>query len=257
VVLQIINVTLHSPATSLIKYTMAPSNQSITPDTHPSPTTAPTNKDLPIELWMQIFEHVRSEDYARPHSVAEYAASLDQHGDDDIAAANDIRQLERESWQRTRPLYAISRNSRAAALKLRLCLRVLQTCKEPVFASSCLEEWDALSSSSQRLLGRPEAEAGLTPQKSVALQFYPADLHESEQYERYKELHAAFRLFRMRNTAAATHYLRLDTTSRVILLFDPCWETLDLDGWARHLKEQITKFWNGKGITDGQVDVMS
>jgi hypothetical protein len=236
---------------------MAPSNQSITPDIQPSPTAAPTNKDLPIELWMQIFEHVRSEDYARPHSVARYAASLDLHGDDGITAANDLHLLERESWQRSRPLYTISRNSRAAALKLRLCLRVLQTCKEPVFASRCLEEWDALPSSCQRLLGRPEAEAGLAPQKCVALQLYPADLHESEQDQMYKELHAAFRLFRMRNTAAATHYLRLDTTSRVILLFDPCWGTLDFDGWARHLKEQITKFWDGKGITDGQVDVMS
>jgi hypothetical protein len=257
VVLQIINVTLHSPAASLTKYTMAPSNQSVTPDIQPSPITAPTQKDLPIEIWMQIFEHVRSEDYARPHSVAKYAASLDLHGDDGIAAANDLHQLERESWQRSRPLYTISRNSRAAALKLRLCLRVLQTCKEPVFASRYLEEWEALSASSQRHLGRLEAEAGLAPQKSVALQFYPADLHEPEQYERYKELHAAFRLFRMRNTAAGTHYLRLDTTSRVILLFDPYWETLDLYGWARHLKEQITKFWDGKGITDGQVDVMS
>jgi hypothetical protein len=53
---------------------MALSNQSITSDIHPSTTTAPTNKDLPIELWMQIFEHVRSEDYARPRSVAKYAA---------------------------------------------------------------------------------------------------------------------------------------------------------------------------------------
>jgi hypothetical protein len=38
---------------------MAPSNQSITPDIQPSPTTAPTKKDLSSELWMQIFEHVR------------------------------------------------------------------------------------------------------------------------------------------------------------------------------------------------------
>jgi hypothetical protein len=74
--IQILNASLPSPAAPLLttKHTMALSNQSITSDIHPSTTTAPTNKDLPIELWMQIFEHVRSEDYARPRSVTKYAA---------------------------------------------------------------------------------------------------------------------------------------------------------------------------------------
>jgi hypothetical protein len=238
---------------------MAPSNQSITPDIQPSPTTAPTKKDLPIELWMQIFEHVRSEDYARPCSVAKYASSLVAHDDDGIGAAKSLHKFERESWQRSRPLYAITRNSRAAALKLRLCLRVLQSCKEPVFASRCIEEWDALSAPSRRLLGRPEAEAGLASQKCIALQFYPAGSDGPlGRNERHKELHEAYQLLgHPYYTAAVRHYFRLDTARRVVLLFDPCRQTRDRNDWARLLKEQITKFWARKGITDGQVDALS
>jgi hypothetical protein len=107
----ILNTTLHSSAATTLttRHTMAPSNQSITPDTNTSPSTSSSNKDLPIELWMQISEHVRSEDYARPRSVAEYAASLALHGDDGIEAAKSLPHLERESWRRSRPLYTINR----------------------------------------------------------------------------------------------------------------------------------------------------
>jgi hypothetical protein len=233
---------------------MAPSNQSITPDTNTSPSTSSSNKDLPIELWMQISEHVRSEDYARPRSVAEYAASLALHGDDGIEAAKSLPHLERESWRRSRPLYTINRNSRAAALKLRLCLRVLQTCEVPVLASKCLEEWDALSVSSRQLLGTPKAEAGPAAQKCVVLQLYPSDSYGSGREEMYKELHAVFRLL-MEHDAAAV-YLRLDTARHVALLSDPCWQTRKRDSWARLLKERASEFWERKGITDGQMDVL-
>lgn len=35
-------------------------------------TSRPTNESLPVEIWMQIFEHVHIEDYARQAVVAVY-----------------------------------------------------------------------------------------------------------------------------------------------------------------------------------------
>jgi hypothetical protein len=136
-------------------------------------------------------------------------------------------------------------------------LRVLQTCKEPVFAYRSLTEWDNLSVSSRQFLSRSEAEAEPAVQKCVALQLYPADLYGPEPGWRqmYKELHVALRLLGVHDTAAV--YLRLDTARRVVLLFDPCWQTPDRDKWARLLEEQITEFWEQEEITDGRVDVLS
>jgi hypothetical protein len=71
----------------------------------------------------------------------------------------------------------------------------------------------------------------------------------------YKELHVALRLLGVHDTAAV--YSRLDTARRVVLLFDPCWQTPDRDKWARLLEEQITEFWEQEEITDGRVDVLS
>jgi hypothetical protein len=255
--IQILNATLHSPAASLLtmQHTMAPSCQSITPDTYPSPATAPTKKDLPIELWLQIFEHIHSEDYARPLSVAEYAASLTLYGDDDIAAANDLHQLERERWQRSRPLYAINQNSRATALKLRLCLRALQTCKEPVSASGFLKEWDALSVPWQRALVRQTPRAEVRPAlRCIAIQIYQ-DPSAAIPETHHHELHSTIGIL-TRHDSAAKHYFRSDTAKRVVLLFDPCWETDERDRWARVITRRITRFWALEGIVDGKVDVM-
>lgn len=44
-------------------------------------TDQTTHKTLPVELWMRVFEYVRTDDYARPAVVANYKRSLAIHGD--------------------------------------------------------------------------------------------------------------------------------------------------------------------------------
>ena len=100
-------------------------------------TSRTTNESLPVEVWMQIFEHVHIEDYARQAVVAVYRSSVAVYGDS-IKAAEPLPPFEKRTWKRIRGLYHIDRNSRAAALKLNMCLRGLQECRGPSLAAKRL-----------------------------------------------------------------------------------------------------------------------
>lgn len=95
--------------------------------------TSPPAKDFPVEIWMRIFEHTihSNNAYARPEVIEAYKKALGKH-----AAIRKVlkklRPFERRFWSTTRNYYAINRNSRAAAVKLRLARELLASCKQPV-----------------------------------------------------------------------------------------------------------------------------
>lgn len=59
-------------------------------------TDQPTHKTLPVELWMRVFEYVRTDDYARPAVVANYKRSLAVHGDN-LEAAQTLPAFEKKT----------------------------------------------------------------------------------------------------------------------------------------------------------------
>jgi hypothetical protein len=88
------------------------------------------NKSLPIELWMRVFEYLHNtKDYARLSVTTDCQSSLAIH-EDSVEAARILPAFEKHTWAQTRTLYHIDRTSRAAALKLKLCLRKLEACPD-------------------------------------------------------------------------------------------------------------------------------
>jgi hypothetical protein len=130
----------NTPTETILAVTQGLATLEITA-THPnesiSSINTPPKTDLPVDVWMCVFDHIPTDDdYARPKSIAAYASSLHTDGDS-IEAAKTLPEFEKRSWSKTRPLYAINRNSRGAALKLQLCMHVLRTSKKPLVPS----EW--------------------------------------------------------------------------------------------------------------------
>lgn len=205
----------------------------------------PAKMDFPVEIWMRIFEHMHSENIARPPAIAKYAASLSIHGDS-IQAAQTLPKFEQECWIQTRPLYAINQTSRAAAIKLRLCLHVLRTCRKPLLASQCLDEWDAQS---WRTLPDPGSVTGC-----VAVQLYGEDGDESLQAE-YREQRACHRLL-TEYVTARTHYLRLETAKRVVLFVDDKRCAQRQIEMADGVKCKIERFWREERTENGRVEIV-
>lgn len=98
--------------------------------------------DLPVELWMRVFEHIDLNDcYARGDFVQRYKdvretepqnlnhRDTDYH--DNITARKTLLPFEESFWASTRALYAVNRNSRAAAQRLRLSQSLLFRCGVP------------------------------------------------------------------------------------------------------------------------------
>ncbi|KAM0718541.1 hypothetical protein Q7P37_005611 [Cladosporium fusiforme] len=125
--------------------------------------------DLPVELWMRVFEHVHTsvvrqirersgpvipridtpppwdwdgnrrihhgeiEYCARPYALRRYLAAVQKDGDDaaDLAAARSLDLFEKQAFGKTRAYYAINRNSRAASIKLRLSKKLFCSYTDP------------------------------------------------------------------------------------------------------------------------------
>lgn len=195
---------------------------------------------------MRMFEHMHSENIARPPAIAKYASSLSIHGDS-IQAAQTLPKFEQECWIQTRPLYAINQTSRAAAIKLKLCLRVLQTCQKPLLASQCLDEWD---SQSWCTLPNPRPVTGC-----VAVRLYGEDGDESLQAE-YREKRACHRLLQDYVTAR-THYFHLDSVKRVVLFVDDRRCAQRQIEMAEGVKCKIERFWREERAGNGRVEIVS
>lgn len=195
------------------------------------------NMDLPVEIWLHIFDYVRSNGYARPDSTVSYANSLATYGDS-IEAAKTLPAFEKQVWSWSRTLYAVNRNSRAAALRLRLCLRVLQTCSKPVVTSECLES----------LYNYSNPLSGPVPTLSyVAIQL---DAEESP-WNRNGEAWAAVHL--IHQGAAAKLYLSLNTAKHVVLL-GKCSGSPHMMRWTERLKCAIREFWKRNGVSCGDIE---
>jgi hypothetical protein len=97
----------------------------------PPPSSAASN--LPIELWMQIFESLsHSDHFARPAYVNCFTKSIIRERATEAQLVPELPAFEREAWLATRPYYAINRTSRQAAHQIFLSGVLLQTCTSPL-----------------------------------------------------------------------------------------------------------------------------
>jgi hypothetical protein len=76
--------------------------------------------ELPVELWMKVFEHLQLDDSsARPCHMHHYLNTTPSASESaDVAEEQGVAGLpndEKELWKTTRSYYGISRTSRAAA----------------------------------------------------------------------------------------------------------------------------------------------
>jgi hypothetical protein len=215
----------------------------IRPNSNISASTTTTQTDLPSEIWMVVFEHIQKEDnFARPDSVAEYASSLDTHGDS-IEAAKTLPPFEKRSWSKTRPLYSINRNSRVAALKLQLCLRVLRTFRKPLVLSECFGN-----------IGFSINIYDLAPvpaHRSVAIEISAQPTASCP----VGHWHLASNLI-MQN-AMGRRYADLIAARHVVLLVSPtASQDAHVDSeWPEGFREMILSLWQRSSILDGTVEI--
>ena len=109
-------------------------------DTFIQPRT--NEKDLSVELWARVFEHIGPEanTYARKLVVEQLEAttpSFRGSGGSDVVDESgklipQIPAFESTIWKDTRRYYTISRNSRAAALMLGMSLKFIKQAKTPL-----------------------------------------------------------------------------------------------------------------------------
>lgn len=99
--------------------------------------------DLPVEIWMRVFELLEPDDYmvVRTEVLLEYIKVHNEEQTHDECmipaverkAMSKLPAFEQRTWVKTRVYYAISQNSRAAAVKMWLSKRLM---------SSSWREWD-------------------------------------------------------------------------------------------------------------------
>jgi hypothetical protein len=220
------------------------------PNSNISTITTTATTDLPPEVWMVVFEQIHSEeDYARPEFVAKYADSLSIHGDS-LEAARTLPDFEQRSWLKTRPLYAINRNSRAAALKLQLCLHILRSFRKPVAASEYFGLLIVFSRVSSPLYSMP-VPAPVSPH--IVIQF-PAQQDPSINFDNFVAIGLARQYM-----YAGMQWLKWHPERRVILLPDLA-STGDAQlafQWPRKLRYIILEIWLRNGIRNGTVEILS
>jgi hypothetical protein len=215
----------------------------IRPNSNISASITTTQTDLPSQIWMVVFEHIHEEDnFARPKSVAEYASSLSTYGDS-IEAAKTLPPFEKRSWSKTRPLYSINRNSRAAALKLQLCLRVLRTFRKPLVLSECFGN-----------IGFSINIYDLAPvpaHRSVAIEISAQPTASCP----VGHWHLASNLI-MQN-AMGRRYADLIAARHVVLLVSPtASQDAHVDSeWPEGFREMILSLWQRSSILDGTVEI--
>jgi hypothetical protein len=200
---------------------------------------------------MVFFEHIHTEeDYARPQFVAKYAGSLGIHGDG-IEAAKTLPEFEQRSWVKTRPLYSINHNSRAAALKLQLCMHVLRTSEKPLVPSECYHQarlpYSHSSSSYVPVLVLPPA----LPYVVIRLYAQDGALRVFSKYN--------YALFLASEGARARPCFNLIAARRVMLLTNP---TAARDAQLTserpgNISGNIQNFWLRNGILDGTVEFLT
>jgi hypothetical protein len=240
--------TSDTPTKTTLPTTQGPTSlegNAIHPNSYISAFIAITKTDLPSEVWIVVFEHIYEEDgFARPNSVADYASSLNNHGDS-IEAAKIMPSFVKRSWSKTRPLYAINRNSRAAALKLQLCLRVLRASRKPLVLSECFDF---------RSIDFTINIYELPPvpvHRSVAVEI-SANPKDSCPVGHW---HLASNLL-MQNERGR-RYADMIAARHVVLLVSPTApQDAQVDsGWPEAFREMILEFWLRNNILNGTVEI--
>jgi len=206
------------------------------------PTAQAMNKKLPIEIWMQVFEYVHTDDYARPSVIAVYKSAVAVYGDS-IKAAETLPAFEKHTWKRLRELYHIDSNSRAAALKLHMRLRGFQDCKAPKLAMRNL----AMVARCVRGGSLPET----TPD---CVAFEVSD--QPEVLSGYKEAGRVVESLSGSWDGTVSYSLGLRTAKHIVLLEWCNWDTYSMLARAQEIECAIYEFWRRKGITAGVVEVV-
>jgi hypothetical protein len=209
------------------------------------PTDLPTNNNqsLPVELWMRVFDYLHNAtDYARPSVTMAYKRSLAIHSDT-IKAAQTLPPFEKRSWKLSRTLYHIDRTSRAAALKLRLCLRVLAACKTPLHPIE------------QTQLVFDLIKAGVYKQSSPSYVAIQIDASRDESQRRV-EAGIVVEMVSGVFDHLVVHSLGLRTAKHVVLL-DRCnWDTREMVACGREIEGAVYEFWRRNDIPAGVVEIV-
>jgi hypothetical protein len=234
----------HDPVSSVtnVLTTLDLSTSQYPPPQNDRPTTQAPNKKLPTELWMQVFEYIHTEDYARPSVVAVYKSSVAVYGDT-IKAASTLPAFEKRTWKRVRELYHIDSSSRAAALKLHMCLRGLQNCKAPkqtmrnmAMVARCI---------------RSGSYSEMTPE------YVPFEVSDQpEVLSGYQEAGRVVECLSSSRDGAVSYALGLRTAKHIVLLERCNWDTYSMLARAQEIECAIYEFWQRKGITAGVVEVV-
>lgn len=208
-----------------------------------SPAQQPTNKSLPVELWMRIFEYVRTDDYARPAVAMACKRSLAIHGDTTQAAAT-LPAFEKRTWKLSRTFYHIDRASRAAALKLKLCLRTLQESKAPLHAMDHRQPLAEL------------VNAGVYNKSHLC--YVAIQVTEAQEAHR-RDVQARTVVFLLLSGGYAdvmVHSLDLGTAKHVVLLSRCDWDTPEMLARGREIEGAVYEFWRRNDIEAGVVEVV-
>lgn len=216
------------------------------PTTQPRPQDSAkrtANNSLPVELWMHIFDHLRNTvDYARPPVVAIYKSALAVY-DDTTLAAHTLPAFEKRSWKQSRPFYHIDRTSRAAALRMKLCLRLLQTCKAPSLATRSFAKAARLLRNGRRPVAAPEYWAVKVSEEADVL-------------AGYREAGRVLESLAGASDDVVFHSLGLGSARRIVLLERCNWNTVSMLARAREIEVAIYEFWRRKGIRAGVVEIV-
>lgn len=238
-------IELDQPTTSITntfaKINMSPT-QSPTQQTDEATTDQPTTKTLPIELWMRVFEHVdNTKHYARPPVVEVYKSSLAVYGDT-ITAAQTLPAFEKRSWKQSRAFYHIDRTSRAAALKLNFCLRMLEESRAPSLAMRS-------AAKVTRLLRQ-----GRVPEVQPEYLVIKVS-EEAEVLRAYREAGRVLDSLSGVSDGVVLHSLGLGTAKHIVLLERCNWNTFSMLARSREIELAIYEFWRRDGIPTGVVEI--
>jgi len=227
--------------------------------------------DLPVELWMLIFESMAIAnwpifEFARTRITAPFSqASTGPAGDDDDPnLVSRLPRLEHSAYARARKYYRINSASRAAALNVRLARKLVLRCREPpsTIPESILICPDdavfALYSNHQAI-----APIRLLPKPGTTLASLPIDLFTSwpsQQVPARPVRSARSRARSLFEKAACCHCVTFENGSvlRDVRRVELHVAVPEIYGeiameMAGVVREVVENEWVGMGIADGEV----
>lgn len=214
--------------------------------------------NLPVELWMRVFEELDSDEYARSQCISRFNHELQlSQSSNEEAAVAELPPFEKRTWRTLRSFYAVNHNSRVAALKVRLTQRLLPLCKSPTkLYRPNVYGGDAISYSRQDRPYSPRS------QDRLVIELFPWENLLAESIRtliRGTYLKNHVDVWRAIPNPLCAEELR---AARHVVLLPPLTYMDARMEMARGpysplniTKRAIERFWQENGITDGRVEV--